>query len=116
MHDKTREELIALNEGFPEKQEFINTISQPAYEFLPEVTSQRFIKTHFPFSLLPPSMMENQSKVIYVARNPKDVAVSFYHLNRLYRTQGYIGDFNKYWHYFENNLGEKNSKLKLNDT
>lgn len=43
-------------------------------------------------------------QVIYVARNPKDVAVSFYHLNRLYRTQGYIGDFAKYWDYFERNL------------
>jgi len=41
-----------------------------------------------------------------VARNPKDVAVSFYHLNRLIRTQGYRGDFPRYWDYFENNLRE----------
>jgi hypothetical protein len=43
-------------------------------------------------------------QVVYVARNPKDVAVSFYHLNRLIRTQGYLGDFPRYWDYFENNL------------
>lgn len=43
-------------------------------------------------------------QVVYVARNPKDVAVSFYYLNRLFRTQGYTGDFPKYWSYFERNL------------
>lgn len=108
MHDKTRDELIKLNNGFPVKQKFINTISQPGYEYLPQMQGQRFIKTHFPFSLLPPSIMENKAKIIYVARNPKDVAVSFYHLNRLYKTQGYIGDFEKYWNYFERNLSEYN--------
>lgn len=46
-------------------------------------------------------------KIIYVARNPKDVAVSYYHLNKLYRTQGYIGDFETYWNYFENNLSNR---------
>ena len=45
-------------------------------------------------------------QVVYVARNPKDVAVSFYHLNRLIRTQGYAGDFPCYWNYFEKNLRE----------
>jgi len=45
-------------------------------------------------------------QVVYVARNPKDVAVSFYHLNRLIRTQGYVGDFPCYWDYFEKNLRE----------
>jgi len=45
-------------------------------------------------------------QVVYVARNPKDVAVSFYHLNRLIRTQGYVGDFPSYWDYFEKNLRE----------
>ena len=42
--------------------------------------------------------------MVYVARNPRDVAVSFYHLNRLFLTQGYQGDFPKYWSYFERNL------------
>jgi hypothetical protein len=45
-------------------------------------------------------------QVVYVARNPKDVAVSFYHLNKLIRTQGYLGDFPRYWDYFEKNLRE----------
>lgn len=113
MHDDTRKELIAENAGYPERQKFIDIISQPGYEFLPQLQTQRFIKTHFPFSLLPPSIFNAGSKVIYVARNPKDVAVSFYHLNRLYRTQGYNGDFSRYWNYFERNLS-KNYTFELN--
>ncbi|CAH2073442.1 unnamed protein product, partial [Iphiclides podalirius] len=44
------------------------------------------------------------AKVVYVARDPRDVAVSFYHLNRAMRTQGYIHDFKTYWKFFVNNL------------
>jgi len=45
-------------------------------------------------------------QVVYMARNPKDVAVSFYHLNRLIRIHGYVGDFPCFWDYFEKNLRE----------
>lgn len=48
-------------------------------------------------------------KIVYVARNPKDVAVSWYHLNKAIKTQGYKGDFAKFWDYFQNNL----SKLQV---
>jgi len=48
---------------------------------------------------------------VYVARNPKDVAVSFYHLNRLIKTQGYVGDFPRYWDYFERNLRRRKNLL-----
>lgn len=106
MHDETKKQLLHENRADPKKQEFIEIVSQPSYEFLPNVEETRFIKTHFPFSLLPPSVMETKAKVIYVARNPKDVAVSYYHLNKLYRTQGYISDFETYWNYFENNLSK----------
>ncbi|XP_055844005.1 sulfotransferase 1C4 [Episyrphus balteatus] len=104
MHPQVKGELLSENADNPEKQKFIEEISQPGYEFLKNVSEQRFIKSHLPFSLLPPSVMKEESKVIYVARNPKNVAVSFYHLNRLYKTQGYVGDFERYWQYFENGL------------
>lgn len=104
MHEETKQELLQLNAGEPEKQELVEKISTPCYETLPHLQRRRFIKTHFPFSLMPPSVMEMGCKVVYVARNPRDVAVSFYHLNRLYRTQGYHGNFADYWNYFENNL------------
>lgn len=104
MHDKTKDQLIAEQEGNKINEDVIKAMSVPGYEFLPNNESRRFLKTHLPFSLLPPSVMEKQAKVIYVARNPKDVAVSYYHLLRLYRTTGYIGDFPKFWNYFERDL------------
>lgn len=104
LHDDVKQVLLDLNADDPKKQELVERISVPCYETLPHMQQQRFIKTHFPFSLLPPSVMEQRSKVVYVARNPRDVIVSFYHLNRLYASQGYIGDFAKYWNYFERNL------------
>lgn len=104
MHDETKKQLLKMNEGDAEKEDLIERMSVPGYEFFPQMQTRRFIKTHFPFSLLPPSVMEQQCKVIYVARNPRDVAVSFYHLNRLYLTQGYNGNFPDYWSYFERSL------------
>ncbi|XP_023160027.1 sulfotransferase 1C4 [Drosophila hydei] len=106
VHDEVKAELQAENSHSPAALGFIDHISRPGYETLGELPHdrRRFIKTHFPFSLIPPSVLENQCKIIYVARNPKDVAVSYYYLNRLFRTQGYIGDFERYWRYFQQGL------------
>ena len=57
---------------------------------IPE-TKRRFIKSHLPMSLLPHNLVST-AKVIYVARNPKDVMVSYYHHHKLIKTQGYIGN------------------------
>ncbi len=63
MHEQTKEQLLLENMGSEEKQNFIELVSTPGYELLPIVTENRFIKTHLPFSLLPPSLMECKSKV-----------------------------------------------------
>ncbi|XP_075220674.1 sulfotransferase 4 [Lycorma delicatula] len=104
IHEELKEKFLKENEGYPDKLEIIKQIICPAYETLNEMTEPRFIKTHLPFSLLPPHLLETGCKVIYVARNPKDVAVSYYHLNKLFKTQGFKGDFEKHWDYFERNL------------
>lgn len=87
MHDQMKATFLEENQDEGWKMDFIETISTPGYKFLPEIQEQRFIKTHLPFKILPPSVMEQHAKVVYVARNPKDVVVSYYHLNKLYRTQ-----------------------------
>ena len=66
MHPVIKDELLKENAHSKENQEFIEIISRPGYEILAEMpnTERRFIKSHFPFSLLPPSVMQQKSKVI----------------------------------------------------
>ncbi|XP_053680116.1 luciferin sulfotransferase [Anopheles nili] len=104
VHDELKACFLKENEDDEEKARFIEQISQPATAMLSEMQSTRFIKTHLPISLLPPSVFQQNAKLIYVARNPSDVAVSYYHLNRLYRTQGYVGNFETFYDYFEKDL------------
>ncbi|XP_062558368.1 sulfotransferase 1 family member D1-like [Armigeres subalbatus] len=43
------------------------------------IASPRFIKSHLPVALLPDQIWEVKPKMVYVRRNPKSVAVSYYH-------------------------------------
>lgn len=56
-------QLLKENDGFPERQQVVEGFDTPGYESFPQITEPRFIKTHFPFSLLPPSVMDNEAKV-----------------------------------------------------
>ncbi|XP_014359001.2 luciferin sulfotransferase [Papilio machaon] len=91
------------NRDSERKIKLLEWVTQPATEQLALMTKRRFIKSHLPLSLLPPNLLDT-AKVVYVARDPRDVAVSFYHLNRAMRTQGYIDDFKKYWKFFISDL------------
>ncbi|CAH2086174.1 unnamed protein product [Euphydryas editha] len=59
----------------------------------------RFIKSHLPLSLLPPTLLDT-TKVVYVARDPRDVVVSFFHHNKLKRFTGEDAELKSYWNYF----------------
>ncbi|NXS58823.1 ST2B1 Sulfotransferase, partial [Brachypteracias leptosomus] len=50
---------------------------------LQDSPTRRLLTTHLPARVLAPALQRSKAKVIYVARNPKDVAVSFYHFHRL---------------------------------
>lgn len=67
-------------------------------EAIPE---PRTIKSHLPLSLLPQDMTKT-SKVVYVARNPKDVVVSFHHHCRMFKNHNYVGSFEDFVQYFVN--------------
>ena len=61
-------------------KEFLKSIGMPEdrIEFINNMEERRLIKSHLPFEFLPPKLLDT-CKVVYVARNPKDVAVSLYH-------------------------------------
>lgn len=43
-----------------------------------QLESPRVLNTHLPFRNLPKKIIEKKCKIVYIQRNPKDVAVSFY--------------------------------------
>ncbi|XP_043204618.1 sulfotransferase 1A1-like [Amphibalanus amphitrite] len=69
----------------------------------PNRPSPRFVKSHLPFSLNNPRLLD-VCKVVYVARNPKDLCVSFYHHMRLIRFHDFLGDFELFVDYFMKDL------------
>ncbi|XP_063620660.1 sulfotransferase 1C4-like [Cydia splendana] len=72
-----------------------------SYDEIVAAPSPRFVKTHLPFSLLPTNILDT-AKVVYVARDPRDVAVSYYHHTKIF--WNYTGDFKSYWNLFINDL------------
>ncbi|XP_026575372.1 sulfotransferase family cytosolic 1B member 1-like [Pseudonaja textilis] len=68
----------------------------PGTEQLTHMPSPRMVKTHLPVNLLPKSFWDKGCKMIYMARNAKDVAVSFYHfdlMNKLHPDPGSWDDY-----------------------
>ncbi|XP_047021918.1 sulfotransferase 1C4-like isoform X1 [Helicoverpa zea] len=103
VHPENKKKFIEENSDSKDKLELLEMVCQPGTEQLANTPSPRFIKSHMPLSLLPPSLLDT-AKMVYVARDPRDVVVSFYHLNRLMRTQGYVGDFKTFWDFFRKGL------------
>ncbi|XP_045785349.1 luciferin sulfotransferase-like isoform X2 [Maniola jurtina] len=69
---------------------------------LEEMPSPRFIKSHLPLSLLPPTLLDT-TKVVYVARDPRDVAFSYYTFYKFTRLMSNDKDFETFWKLFISN-------------
>lgn len=83
--------------------QLLKKIITPAHEVLADTKSPRFIKTHLPISLLPPTLLDT-CKTVYVARDPRDVAVSCYHLKKDICASGLTAPFEDYFVLFKKDL------------
>ncbi|CAH2106074.1 unnamed protein product [Euphydryas editha] len=75
----------------------------PSWKNLEEITTPRFIKTHMPLSMLPPSLLDT-AKVIYVARDPRDTLVSYYFLHKMIFRSFMRFTCKHYWDAFKRDL------------
>jgi len=67
----------------------------------------RFIWTHLPICFLPNEIWTVKPKIVYVTRNPKDAAISWYHL--YYNFYKYSGTIENFFDLFLNGLVEYGS-------
>ncbi|XP_047988274.1 sulfotransferase 1C4-like isoform X2 [Leguminivora glycinivorella] len=85
------------------KSKMKGEVNERVYTFkeINSAPSPRFIKSHAPFSLLPSNLLDT-TKVVYIARDPRDVAVSVYQFSK--KIFQYLGDFKMLWNIFVNDL------------
>jgi len=60
--------------------------------------SPRILKTHLCIDMLPGQLMEKGAKIVYVARNPRDTCVSYYHHWKLFH--GFEGSWDDFFDAF----------------
>lgn len=104
----------SYTKAHPEVQLPLSTVD--SVEYTKNKASPRFIKTHLPFDLLPRQIRtgEKKPKIIYVARNPKDTCISYFHHCQV--IEGYRGNFPDFCRLF---LADKRTcmllQLKIKD-
>ncbi|XP_017782123.1 PREDICTED: sulfotransferase family cytosolic 1B member 1-like [Nicrophorus vespilloides] len=90
-------DFVQIDDGVADLPKFLKPL-----EMLKEMPRPRFIKTHLPWDLLPKQIrtFEKRPKIIHVARNPKDVCVSYYHHMKMFNV--FLGNFEQQWQLFIN--------------
>lgn len=87
-----------MDDGFKEWIKF----TDGQLDRLDKETSRRFPKSHLPAHLLPKEIWSVKPKLIYVYRNVKDVALSWFHMFRKLQYTKYQGSLDDYIDNFVN--------------
>nr|XP_060639172.1 sulfotransferase 1C2-like [Anolis sagrei ordinatus] len=97
-----------------ERIPFIEILSPfvPGVEKANAMASPRTLKSHLPVQLLPPSFWEQKSKIIYVARNPKDNVVSYFHFHLMNKTKPEPGNWEEFLETFMAGKGEQTPNME----
>ncbi|XP_053118778.1 sulfotransferase 1C2-like isoform X2 [Hemicordylus capensis] len=66
------------------------------FEEAEAMPSPRTLKSHFPVQLVPPSFWKQNCKIIYVARNIKDSAVSYFYFHLMNRGMPEVGTWDQF--------------------
>lgn len=78
------------------------TVQNNLPQILRRMKKPRHFKTHLPVSLLPTGFWRAKPKIIYVAKNPKDAAISYFHYFKA--EMGYQGTKENLFDVFLNDL------------
>ncbi|XP_008935866.1 PREDICTED: sulfotransferase 6B1-like, partial [Merops nubicus] len=80
---KTQNEASSVNNEELEEFPYLELGDTGKYERMKKLPSPRLICTHLLPENLPQSIFKNKAKILLLIRNPKDVAVSFYHFSNV---------------------------------
>ncbi|XP_076034910.1 uncharacterized protein LOC143021359 [Oratosquilla oratoria] len=100
-------EMILSQYGSPVLKKFFdlcpggNPTDGPGIQMASVIPGPRIIKTHLTFPLLSPGLLDT-AKVVYVARNPKDMCVSNLHHCRIGKMHNFQGDMDLFIDYLIN--------------
>ncbi|XP_053670279.1 luciferin sulfotransferase-like [Anopheles nili] len=88
-YQKASEINLIYRSIFLEFSTLVQQISQDTITQVEQMHRPRHIKTHLPMALLPAQLWTVRPRIVYCARNPKDMVTSFYHHYR--HIHGYTG-------------------------